>query len=291
MICPVCNRNIPDGSNYCPACAADLTKHRRQMGGGWQQPSKRQQQPDPRMMPPQQDPMMQQQFSGKYPYLPPQQQGPMMPPPHPQQQRPMTPQQYTGQYAPFPPQQGEGGLLEGITPRGKLFFGVGGLVLVGVLALLVVNLFGGGGAVNQPTPPPFATESPTYAPYGFDIFETPEPDDDEGNSFDNLFVQPTAPPATAMPVFTVLKRGVSGPEVTRLQERLQLLGYLPADATIDGIYGTATVNAVKEFQRKSGLPTDGDAGPVTQTRLFSIPIDTGEPEPGIQNEEPINQPG
>jgi len=216
-------------------------------------------------------------------------------------------QQFTGQYPPFqqqphPPQHqplygeagGEGGLLEGITPRGKLFFGVGGLVLVGVLVLLVARLFGGGGGgANQPTPPPLLAESPTFEPYGFDIFVTPEPTDDEENGFGNLFVQPTPPPATPLPVFTVLKRGSSGPEVMRLQERLQLLGYLPPDEALDGIYGTATVNAVKEFQRNTeGLNVDGDAGPETQTRLFSIPVTVGEPEPGVQQEEPpVNQPG
>ena len=220
------------------------------------------------------------------------------------QQNPMMPQQFTGQYPPFQQQHqpqygeggGEGGLLEGITPRGKLFFGVGGLVLVGVLVLLVARLFGdGGGGASQPTPPPFLAESPTFAPfdYDYDIFNTLEPTDDEENGFGNLFVQPTPPPATPMPVFTVLKRGSSGPEVTRLQERLQLLGYLPSDETIDGIYGTATVNAVKEFQRNTeGLNVDGDAGPETQTRLFSIPVTMGEPQPGLNQDEPIvNQPG
>jgi len=285
MICPVCNQNIPDGSNYCPSCAADLTKYRRQIVAGRQQAPRYPQQ-DPRAMPqqspmaPQQDPRMQQQ-------------SPMMPQQDPRMQQ----QPYAGQYPPFPPQYGEGGgeggLLEGITPRGKLFFGIGGLVLVGVLALLVVNLFGGGGGGTQATQPPAPTEAPTFEPFGHSLFNTPEPDEGEDEDFGNLFMQPTPPPATPMPVFTVLKRGSSGPEVARLQERLQLLGYLPADALIDGVYGTATVNAVKEFQRKTdGLTADGDAGPLTQTRLFSIPIITGEPEPGTPPDEVIpNQPG
>jgi len=282
MICPVCNQNIPEGSNYCPSCAADLTKYRRQMLAGRQQPPRRPQQQDPRMMPPQ-NPMMPQQ-------------NPMMP----TQQDPRMQQQYTGRYPSYPPQYGdgggEGGLLEGITPRGKLFFGVGGLVLVGVLVLLVARLFGGGGGgANEYTAPP-PVESPTFAPYGgneYDPFNTPEPDEDE-NGFGNLYVPPTPPPATPEPTFTVLKRNHSGPEVTRLQERLKLLGYLPADEPVDGIYGTATVNAVKEFQKKTdGLTVDGDAGPETQRRLFSIAIPDEEPPVIVpqQEEGPVNQPG
>jgi len=281
MICPVCNENIPEGSNYCPSCAADLTKYRRQMLAGRQQPPRRPQQQDPRMMP-QQNPMMPTQ-------------NPMMP----QQHDPRMPQQYTGQYPPFQPQYGdsggEGGLLEGITPRGKLFFGVGGLVLVGVLVLLVARLFGGGGGSNEYIPPPVPAESPTFTPFDYDPFANLETDDGDGEDFDYLYVPPTAPPVTPMPAFSVLKRNHQGPEVTRLQERLKLLGYLPADEPVDGIYGTATVNAVKEFQRKSGItPVDGDAGPITQTKLFSIPIDVDgvEPQPGFQQDEgPVNQPG
>jgi len=159
-----------------------------------------------------------------------------------------------------------------------------------VLALLVVNLVGGGGGGN-PTPPPAATEAPTYTPYDYDIFAaTPEPDD--GEDVNNiLYKAPTAPPATPMPAFSLLKKGSSGPEVERLQERLKLLGYLPADSVVDGKYGQETANAVKEFQRKAGLSADGDAGPLTQTKLFSIVLDAGDTQPGGQDEEPVNQPG
>jgi len=275
MICPVCNQNIPDGSNYCPSCAADLTKYRRQILAGRQQPPRYPQQPDPRTP----NPMMPQQ-------------DPRMTP----QQDPRTQQQFTGQYPPFPQQYGDGGgdggLLEGITPRGKLFFGVGGLVLVGVLVLLIVNLFGGGGERNNPpVGPTAATEAPTFEPFGYNVFSTPEPKEEE-DDFGNLWVEATPAP-TPMPPFSVLKRGASGPEVIRLQERLQLLGYLPPDALIDGVYGTATVNAVKEFQRKSGLTVDGDAGPETQTRLFSIVVDAATPQPGAQPQdgESFSQPG
>ena len=261
MICPACNRNIPDGSNYCPDCAADLNKHRRQMMAGRQQPPMRPQQPDPRTQP----------------------------------QNSATPQYNTGRFEPVSPQYsesgGEGGLLEGITPRGKLFFGVGGLVLVAVLALLVNTLFGGGREAG-PTPPPANTPAatfPNFNPNPTSLFNTPGRENGEVGDTSHLYVAPTPAPSIMPILTTVLKRNSTGDEVRRLQERLQQLGYLSADEAIDGIYGTATVNAVKEFQRQSGLNPDGDYGPATHDRLFRIPV--GDTQPGQQDEEPVNQPG
>lgn len=60
---------------------------------------------------------------------------------------------------------------------------------------------------------------------------------------------------------TLSKYGSSGSEVTQIQKKLKAWGYY--NGSIDGIYGTKTVNAVKYFQRKNGLTVDGVAG--TQT--------------------------
>ncbi|MCL2812187.1 MAG: peptidoglycan-binding protein [Clostridia bacterium] len=93
------------------------------------------------------------------------------------------------------------------------------------------------------------------------------------------------PPANmdAMPlqIYTaVLRKGDTGPEVVRLQELLQLLGYLPPDALINGIYDEATQKAVQAFQRVAGVaPADGIAGPETLTKLYSIPIDVDVSQP------------
>lgn len=55
--------------------------------------------------------------------------------------------------------------------------------------------------------------------------------------------------------------GSSGKEVTQIQTKLKRWGYYTG--SIDGIYGSQTVAAVKYFQRKNGLSQDGIAGPKT----------------------------
>ncbi len=54
------------------------------------------------------------------------------------------------------------------------------------------------------------------------------------------------------------KYGSRGSEVTQIQTKLKRWGYY--NGSVDGIYGTQTVNAVKYFQRKNGLTVDGIAG-------------------------------
>ena len=55
-------------------------------------------------------------------------------------------------------------------------------------------------------------------------------------------------------VETLSKYGSRGSEVTQIQTKLKRWGYY--SGSIDGIYGTQTVNAVKYFQRKNGLTVD-----------------------------------
>ncbi len=57
------------------------------------------------------------------------------------------------------------------------------------------------------------------------------------------------------------KYGSRGNEVTQIQTKLKRWGYY--SGSIDGIYGSKTVEAVKYFQRKNGLTVDGIAGPNT----------------------------
>jgi putative chitinase len=63
----------------------------------------------------------------------------------------------------------------------------------------------------------------------------------------------------------VLRQGVSGSEVTTLQERLKQLGFNPG--LIDGDFGPATEAAVMAFQRSEGLLADGIVGPRTARAL------------------------
>ena len=61
------------------------------------------------------------------------------------------------------------------------------------------------------------------------------------------------------------KYGSRGEEVKKIQEKLKRWGYY--DGSIDGIYGTKTLNAVKAFQRKNGLTVDGIAGTKTLSAM------------------------
>ena len=55
--------------------------------------------------------------------------------------------------------------------------------------------------------------------------------------------------------------GSRGDEVITIQTKLKRWGYY--NGSIDGIYGSKTLEAVKYFQRKNGLTPDGIAGPAT----------------------------
>lgn len=57
------------------------------------------------------------------------------------------------------------------------------------------------------------------------------------------------------------KYGSTGEEVRQIQDKLKRWGYY--NGNVDGIYGSQTTAAVKDFQKKNGLTVDGIAG--TQT--------------------------
>lgn len=61
------------------------------------------------------------------------------------------------------------------------------------------------------------------------------------------------------------KFGSSGDEVRQIQQKLKNWGYY--NGTVDGIYGSQTVAAVKKFQSKNGLTADGIAGTKTLQAL------------------------
>lgn len=61
--------------------------------------------------------------------------------------------------------------------------------------------------------------------------------------------------------YAISRYGSSGEEVRQIQTKLKRWGYY--NGSIDGIYGSKTVAAVKWFQSKNGLKADGIAGPAT----------------------------
>lgn len=62
-------------------------------------------------------------------------------------------------------------------------------------------------------------------------------------------------------VYAVSKYGSNGAEVMELQKKLKELGYYGGET--DGVFGAATQNAVKKFQKSVGLTADGIAGSKT----------------------------
>lgn len=61
--------------------------------------------------------------------------------------------------------------------------------------------------------------------------------------------------------YALSKYGSRGDEVIQIQTKLKRWGYY--NGSIDGIYGSQTLAAVKYFQRKNGLTVDGIAGTKT----------------------------
>ena len=68
---------------------------------------------------------------------------------------------------------------------------------------------------------------------------------------------------------TLLKRGMKGEDVRRLQLRLMELGYGLPRYGADGEYGAETAAAVKAFQADRGLQVDGVAGEATLAALYA----------------------
>lgn len=64
-----------------------------------------------------------------------------------------------------------------------------------------------------------------------------------------------------------LKRGMKGEYVSLLQTKLVNKGYSVGPCGIDGDFGSATLNAVKQFQRDNGLAVDGIVGKNTWSAL------------------------
>lgn len=60
---------------------------------------------------------------------------------------------------------------------------------------------------------------------------------------------------------TLSSFGSRGEEVRQIQKKLKSLGFY--GGSVDGIYGSATKNAVTAFQKSCGIKADGIAGPTT----------------------------
>ena len=130
---------------------------------------------------------------------------------------------------------------------------------------------------SSTTSPAAPTLSPTTTPAASPAAPTPSPATTPAVPAASLSPSPSPTPApspTASPTpaasapvdFPVLRLGMRGPAVMRLQERLRSAGVFTG--SIDGVFGAQTQAAVQAAQRRLGLTPDGVVGPATWAALL-----------------------
>ena len=130
---------------------------------------------------------------------------------------------------------------------------------------------GGGGTLITSTPassgggspPPAPTPVPTPAPATPSASAPGQTPVAKGAS--------TVIPALVQSVFfKKLSPGAKGDEVRQLQALLKQDKTLNPGGIVNGIFGPATTQAVKKFQKKYGISQTGTVGPLTRTKLMQI---------------------
>lgn len=128
-------------------------------------------------------------------------------------------------------------------------------------------------AVSEPasataTPPP-ETANPTATSEAPSSSSDSDPSQTPSESPESAESEPDSsePSAQVSVELPVLKPGLVGPAVARLQERLRVLGVYTG--AIDGIFGRQTEAAVRQIQRRYQLQVDGIVGPSTWQALLA----------------------
>ncbi len=80
-----------------------------------------------------------------------------------------------------------------------------------------------------------------------------------------------------MATYTLLNQGSSGSDVRKLQQKLIESGYDLGSSGADGIYGSKTAAAVRQYQQANGLGVDGIAGDLTLGKLYGASDTSTEP--------------
>ena len=86
-------------------------------------------------------------------------------------------------------------------------------------------------------------------------------------------------------VYALSKYGSTGEEVKQIQKKLKNWGYY--NGNVDGIYGSQTLSAVKKFQKKNGLVSDGIVGQKTLAAL-GITTNSGSSNSSSSNSSNLN---
>lgn len=87
-------------------------------------------------------------------------------------------------------------------------------------------------------------------------------------------------PVTATLGDRLLKRGMTGEDVSSMQALLIDLSYSCGNTGADGDFGVNTKAAVKTFQAANELTADGQYGPLTHAALMAAQADDAEPDEG-----------
>lgn len=252
MFCPHCHNKIPDGSNICPLCYANLAGVRPQQ-------TQREDAPEA---------------------------GDARGARGEAEERAMErrPRQKKQTYA----KGGRGAKRK--SDRTPLIVACGLIVILAVIIVMIVrSMFGAGGAspsLATPTPEPevtpggenfmvFGATTSTPVPA---VEITPEP----------LAVTPTPSP-TPQINYTTLRKGDQGRDVVTMQQALAELGFL--NGATDGNFGTGTETAVKNFQTANGLEADGIAGRMTLESLYRQSTVTPMPETTAAPGDILDLPG
>lgn len=85
------------------------------------------------------------------------------------------------------------------------------------------------------------------------------------NATNKIEVPKTKKPSVAQPM---LRKGSKGTQVKYLQQDLNFI--LGVKLDVDGIFGGATANALKQFQKKYGLEVDGVYGNASFSQMTSL---------------------
>ena len=80
---------------------------------------------------------------------------------------------------------------------------------------------------------------------------------------------------------SVFRKGSSGAEVRKIQQKLKNWGYY--SGTVDGVFGSATEAAVKKFQSRNGLTSDGICGAQTLAALGLSSVSSSSHTASVNN--------
>lgn len=251
MFCPHCHNKIPDGSNICPLCYSNLAGVK----------------PQPKSEAPHQEAAGETQAA---------------------RSRTASAQPRAKKTAYTKGSRGSKKSTDS-TPM-IIAFGLIVILLI-IIVMIVRSMFGAGtaGVGAQATAIPQATATPAQNFIVFGATATPA-QQQTVTPTPAIEVTPTPAPQTqTTTTYTTLRKNDQGENVVMLQKALAELGYLTGAQ--DGIYGTGTQTAVKNFQKDHDLDADGIAGKMTLELLYSMVTITPMPETTVGPDDILDLPG